>query len=135
MIVRTPGGIIRVFKNRDEFESGKKIDGEAISWYQMFNRNKGAVTRVQISPTAVDGEIATAVAASITAQVAAGSRPRLTREMDGHADDMAAAEARYDSEDMAVASPSRCPLSTSGSRKRRSPCLHRCSVRRMHLSI
>jgi len=111
VIVRTPGGIIRVFKNRDEFESGKKIDGEAISWYQFFNLDKGAVTRVAISPAAVRSEIAIA---AVAASVSTGDDD-LVFLANNRPVDMAAAEARYDSEDMAVAVHPDAHLSTSES--------------------
>jgi len=112
VVVRMPGNRIQVFKSRKEFESNKKIPGETLTYYQLFNRKKGAVTRVEISPAAVRSEIAAALAAA--ASVSAGDGD-LVFLANNRPVDMAAAEARYDSEDMAVAVHPDAHLSTSES--------------------
>ena len=109
------GGQIKVFETRKDFTSNKKIDGEVISWYQTFNRAKGAITRVQMSPGDVNVEIESAVAARTDGSTPAKTKSLSSKEMDNLAVDMTAAEARYDSEDMAVAVHPDAHLSTSES--------------------
>jgi hypothetical protein len=109
------GGQIKVFETRKDFTSNKKIDGEVISWYQTFNRAKGAITRVQMSPGDVNVEIESAVAARTDGSTPANTKSLSSKEMDNLAVDMTAAEARYDSEDMAVAVHPDAHLSTSES--------------------